>query len=95
MMTNPILLRQFGDPAYLAGELTALFTYIGTYDEDKYKSLHLHNEILRKILIVIGENEIEFRTEVARVIRQLGEKNAQKEETTRRTVGTGERREVT
>ena len=42
---NPVLLRQFGDRAYLAGELVKIFKPIKTFGEDKYASLHLHNDL--------------------------------------------------
>lgn len=90
-MINPVLLRQFGDPVFLAGELTDLFKHIKTFDEDKYESLHNHNKILGKIYSIIGENDTKFRYEVAKLIYMLGATNGKKEEK-RRTVGTGEGR---
>ncbi len=89
-MINPILKRQFGDPIFLAGELTKVFNPVKTYDEDKYRSLHLHNDMIAKIYSLIGENDTEFRYEVSRLIYRLGDKNARKEKKPkRRTVKTG------
>ena len=73
-MINKVVLRQFGDPLYLAGELTKIFTEIKTYDDDKYKSLWAHNEFWEKINHVIGENDNEFRLRIARIIYEYGVK---------------------
>jgi hypothetical protein len=82
---NKIQLRQFGDAMFLAGELSKIFTDIKTYDEDKYKSLHLHNDLWNKIKGMITD-DVEFRHRVAKLIFELGVRNAPKEEKTRRTV---------
>jgi len=73
-MINKVVLRQFGDPLYLAGELTKIFTEIKTYDDDRYKSLHLHNDLWKKIELLVGKNDTEFRFRIARMIYEYGVK---------------------
>ena len=86
---NPVLLRQFGDRAYLAGELVKIFKPIKTFGEDKYASLHLHNDLWQKIRSVIGDNDIELRLRIAQIIFELGSTESGKEikeESNRRAV---------
>jgi len=82
---NEVVLRQFGDRLYLTGELTKIFREIETYEKDRYESLHLHNDLWKKINHLIGENDTEFRYKVANIIIELGRKQNEEKETRGKT----------
>lgn len=73
---NPVKLRQFSEPLYLAGELVKVFKKIET--DDQFCSLHLHNEMIGKIYDLIGKDDTEFRYKVAQLIHELAQKNVLK-----------------